>query len=85
MIILEAAANICRKLVPHVRSLPYAECASGKGAPAHADPTHWVTLQTGRCNHLKETKRGSCYLLVVRDYFTKWPEAFPMPEMEAAI
>ncbi|KRY46609.1 Retrovirus-related Pol polyprotein from transposon 17.6 [Trichinella britovi] len=32
---------------------------------------------------LEETKRGNRYLLVICDYFTKWPEAFPMPDAEA--
>ena len=27
--------------------------------------------------------RGNCYLLVVQDYFTKWAEAFPMPDQTA--
>ena len=31
-----------------------------------------------------ETKASNKYILVVADYFTKWTEAFPMPNMEAA-
>ncbi|KRX54200.1 hypothetical protein T06_3343 [Trichinella sp. T6] len=30
MVLLAAAMERCQKLVPHVRSLPYTECASGK-------------------------------------------------------
>ena len=33
---------------------------------------------------LPETENGNKYILVVPDYFTKWTEAFPMPNMEAA-
>ena len=33
---------------------------------------HWIV-----------TYRGNRYILVVSDYFTKWTEAFPMPNMEA--
>ena len=32
---------------------------------------------------LAETERGSKYVLVIAEYFTKWTEAFPMPNMEA--
>ena len=27
--------------------------------------------------------RGNKYVLVVGDYFTKWTEAYPMPDLEA--
>ena len=29
------------------------------------------------------SSKGNKYLLVVADYFTKWPEAFPLPNQEA--
>ena len=32
---------------------------------------------------LPVTKRGNRHLLVVLDYFTKWAEAFPLPDMRA--
>lgn len=32
---------------------------------------------------LPVTERGNKYILVVADYFTKWTECFPMPNMEA--
>ena len=32
---------------------------------------------------LPETDRGNKYVLVVSDYFTKWTECYPMPNMEA--
>jgi hypothetical protein len=30
------------------------------------------------------TQRGNKYALVITDYFTKWPEVFPIPNQEAA-
>ena len=32
---------------------------------------------------LKRTKRGTKYVLVIMDYATKWPEAFPLRNVEA--
>ena len=32
---------------------------------------------------LPETSRGNKYILVIADYFTKWSEAYPIPNMEA--
>lgn len=33
---------------------------------------------------LPETEKGNRYVLVLADYFSKWTEAYPMPDMEAA-
>ena len=33
--------------------------------------------------NLPVTKRGNRHLLVVVDYFTKWAEVFPLPDMRA--
>ncbi len=32
---------------------------------------------------LPETEQGNRYLLVAMDYFTKWPEVYPLPNQEA--
>ncbi|KRZ04757.1 Retrovirus-related Pol polyprotein from transposon [Trichinella pseudospiralis] len=31
----------------------------------------------------QRTERGSRYILTVQDYFSKWPEAYPIPDMTA--
>jgi transposase InsO family protein len=41
-------------------------------------------LATDILGELPETEDGNRYILVVGDYHTKWTEAFPMPNMEAA-
>ena len=40
-------------------------------------------IATDILGELPETKYGNKYILVVSDYFSKWTEAFPMPNMEA--
>ncbi|VDI50651.1 Hypothetical predicted protein [Mytilus galloprovincialis] len=40
-------------------------------------------IATDILGELPETKNGNKYILVVSDYFSKWTESFPMPNMEA--
>jgi transposase InsO family protein len=40
-------------------------------------------LATDILGEFPVTEKGNRYILVVADYFTKWTEAFPMPNMEA--
>lgn len=40
-------------------------------------------VATDILGELPTTKKGNKYLLVVSDYFTKWTECFPIPNMEA--
>ncbi|KRX51308.1 Retrovirus-related Pol polyprotein from transposon [Trichinella sp. T9] len=32
----------------------------------------------------QQTERGNKYILTVQDYFSKWPEAYPIPDMTAS-
>ncbi|CAG2205381.1 unnamed protein product [Mytilus edulis] len=41
-------------------------------------------LATDILGELPETENGNRYILVVSDYYTKWTESFPMPNMEAS-
>ncbi|KRX52671.1 Transposon Tf2-9 polyprotein, partial [Trichinella sp. T6] len=66
-------------------------CASRKApqakarAPMQIQPVGYPFQRIGVdvLGPLEETKRGNRYLLVICDYFTKWPEAFPMSDAEA--
>ena len=64
---------MCRKKVAcTTKSRPNADCFIGRTVPA------------GGHGPLPVTERGHKYVLVLGDYFTKWEEAFPMPNMEAS-
>ncbi|CAC5385151.1 unnamed protein product [Mytilus coruscus] len=41
-------------------------------------------LATDILEELPETENSNRYILVVSDYYTKWTESFPMPNMEAS-
>ena len=41
-------------------------------------------IATDILGELPVTEDGNKYILVVSDYFSKWTECFPMPNMEAA-
>ena len=40
-------------------------------------------IATDILGELPETESGNRYILVISDYYTKWTESFPMPNMEA--
>ena len=44
-------------------------------------PMQWVAMDI--LGPLPETDHGNKYILVIGDYFTKWKEAYAMPNMEA--
>ena len=67
------------------------KCAKRKGPI----PTKYAPMQVVRSGfpmerlaidilgELPTTERGNKYILVIADYFTKWTECFPMPNMES--
>ena len=66
-------------------------CAQRK-TPA---PKHWAALKSVKTGYpllmvamdilgpFSESDSGNCYNLVVADYFTRWSEAYPIPNHEA--
>ena len=40
-------------------------------------------IATDILGELPMTEQGNRYILVISNYFTKWTEIFPMPNMEA--
>ena len=66
-------------------------CASRKPPPAKSraplqlDPVERPLQRVAMdiMGPLPETPRGNKYVLVIADYFTKWTEAYPIPNMEA--
>jgi len=68
------------------------DCAQSKGPPTrpHGKLTKVVTgapldiIAIDILSGLPQTADGTKYLLVLTDYFTKWIEAFPLPDAEAS-
>ena len=66
-------------------------CASRRGpprkqrAPMHqynvGAPSERITLDV--LGPLPTSESGNKYVLLIADYFTKWPEAYPLPNQEA--
>jgi len=68
------------------------DCAQSKGPPArsHGKLTKVLTgapldiIAIDILSGLPQTENSNTYLLVLRDYFTKWIESFPLPDAEAS-
>ena len=66
-------------------------CARRKTPPSKRSPMQstysgypWERIAIDLMGPLPTTARGSRYILVCADYFTKWTEALPLPDMTAA-
>jgi len=68
------------------------QCAQSRGLPSrpHGKLTKVLTgapldiVAIDILSGLPSSSDGSKYLLVVTDYFTKWCEAYPLPDAEAS-
>ena len=78
-----------RDVAAYVRSCPLCQQfkASNQLPPGlmHSTIVHepWNTVGIDITGPLPKTRRGNVYILVIIDYFTKWIELFPMPNMKA--
>jgi len=50
----------------------------------HQRVCRWQLFAIDILSGLPQTADGTKYLLVLTDYFTKWIEAFPVPDAEAS-
>ena len=70
------ACEVCRaKMGPHRRGVAPLQLYQ-VGAPMER-------IAVDIAGPFPTTERGNRFILVVMDYFTKWPEAFPLPNHEA--
>ncbi|CAI5661042.1 unnamed protein product [Oreochromis niloticus] len=60
---------------------PQEQCRAQLQQQPAGDPMERVAVDV--MGPFPRTDRGNCYVLVAMDYFTKWPEAYAIPDQEA--
>ena len=68
--------DICARRKPPIWTKRVPMQLTGAGYPMER-------IATDILGPLPETRTGNRYILVIGDYFTKWPEAFAIPDQTA--
>ncbi len=81
--------GLCRDVAQYCKSCPQCQITSAKTPsrvplqPLPITGTPFVCLGIDIVGPVERSKAGNCYMLVILDYATKYPEVFPLKSMKA--